>query len=140
LAQDIIASSGASGVADGPHLHFEVRVGENSYKATRNPLLWLYPFPDRGVVAGKITNREGQALHNMSIILRRIDAPSAYAATASYADDSVNPDDKWQENFVFDDVVAGYYELSVGDDDDKIELEFWVYSYQTNMVEVVYDG
>ena len=140
LAQDLIAASGASGVADGPHLHFEVRVGENNYSATRNPLLWLYPFPDRGVVAGQVSNRAGQAISNAPLNLRRIDAPSAYAATTSYADGSVNPDNKWQENFVFDDVVTGYYELTIGDGDDKIELEFWVYPYQTNIVEVIYDG
>ncbi len=140
LAQDLIASSGASGVADGPHLHFEVRVGENSYSATRNPLLWLYPFPDRGVVAGQISNSAGQAIPNAPLSLRRIDAPSAYAETTSYADSSVNSDGKWQENFVFDDIVAGYYELTVGEGDDKIKLEFWVYPYQTNIIEVNNDG
>lgn len=140
FAQDTIAASGASGVADGPHLHFEVRVGENNYLATRNPLLWLYPFPDRGVVAGRVATREGQSVHGLPLNLRRIDAPSAYAATTTYADDSVNPDDRWQENFVFDDVVAGYYELSVGEGAIKSKVEFWVYPYQTNMVVVDYDG
>ena len=139
-AQDLIASSGASGVADGPHLHFEVRVGENSYQATRNPLLWLYPFPDRGVVAGRIANSEGQALRNVPLLLRRIDATSAYAETTTYADDSVHPDDRWQENFAFDDVVAGYYELTVGQGSKKVKHEFWVYPYQTNMVEIIFDN
>lgn len=139
FAQDIIALSGATGVADGPHLHFEVRVGENSYDATRNPLLWLYPFPDRGVVAGKITNGS-QAMFGVPVKLRRIDAPSAYAATTTYADDSVNPDTKWQENFVFDDVVAGYYELEAGSGDEKLTAEFWVYPYQTTFVEMALEA
>jgi hypothetical protein len=137
FAQDVIALSGASGVADGPHLHFEVRVGENSYDSTYNPLLWLYPFPDRGVVAGKITNGS-QAMFGVPLKLRRIDAPSAYAATATYADDSVNPDPNWQENFVFDDVVAGYYELEVGSGDEKLTAEFWVYPAQTSFVEITF--
>lgn len=135
FAQDTIALSGASGVADGPHLHFEVRVGENTYDATRNPLLWLYPFPDRGVVTGKITNGS-QAMFGVPVKLRRIDGPSAYTATTTYADDSVNPDANWQENFVLDDVVAGYYELEVGSGDDKLTDEFWVYPYQTTFVEM----
>ena len=138
-ALDVIALSGASGVADGPHLHFEVRVGENTYENTRNPLLWLYPFPDRGVVAGKITTADGKPANGAQISLRRIDAPSAYAATSSYADDSVNPDDIWQENFALDDIVAGYYELTVGSGKDKIKTEFWVYAYQTSFVELALD-
>ena len=35
VAQEVIALSGASGVADGAHLHFEVRVGNNDYANTR---------------------------------------------------------------------------------------------------------
>lgn len=136
LAQDIIAHSGASGVADGPHLHFEVRVGENSYQHSRNPLLWLYPFPDRAVVAGLITSAGGSPARDVPVTLRRIDAPSPYAATTTYSDDSVNPDEKWLENFVIDDVSAGYYELSVGTGKDKTKAEFWVYPYQTAFVEI----
>lgn len=136
-AQDVIALSGASGVADGPHLHFEVRVGENSYEATRNPLLWLYPFPDRGVVAGRVTWPNGVPAHNVPVSIRRIDAPSSYAATTTYASDSVNPDNTWNENFVLDDIAAGYYELSVGSSSDRVKVELWVYPYQTNFVEVV---
>ena len=135
-----IALTGNSGSSGGPHLHFEVRVGENSYQATRNPLLWLYPFPDRGVVAGRIANSEGQALRNVPLLLRRIDATSAYAETTTYADNSVHPDDRWQENFAFDDVVAGYYELTVGQGSKKVKHEFWVYPYQTNMVEIIFDN
>jgi murein DD-endopeptidase MepM/ murein hydrolase activator NlpD len=135
-AQEVIARSGASGVADGPHLHFEVRVGENSYEHSRNPLLWLYPFPDRAVVAGLITRTDGSPARDVPVTLRRVDAPSPYAATTTYSDDSVNSDEKWLENFAFDDVAAGYYELSVGTGKEKIKAEFWVYSYQTAFVAI----
>lgn len=138
-AEEFIALSGASGVADGPHLHFEVRVGENSYQATRNPLLWLYPFPDKGVVAGQIWTKNGELAAGVPLQLRRIDAPSPYAATTTYADDSVNADEKWQENFAFDDVAAGYYELVIGTGTgkDKQSVELWVFPYQTNFIEYV---
>jgi hypothetical protein len=49
----------------------------------------------------------------------------------------VNPDDTWNENFAFDDVVAGYYELSTGKGKNKISTELWVYPYQTSYVEIV---
>ena len=136
-AEHVIGLSGASGIADGPHLHFEVRIGQNSYANTYNPLLWLYPFPDRGVVAGRISWPNGTAARDVPITLRRIDAPSAYAATTSYSSGSVNSDSTWRENFVLDDVTAGYYELTVGSGDDKITVELWVYPYKTSFIEII---
>ncbi len=135
-ALDTIALSGASGVADGPHLHFEVRLGENSYENTRNPLLWLYPFPDYGAVAGRVVRANGSLVEEAPLSLRRIDAPSRYLATTSYAGTSVNPDDRWQENFALDDVPAGYYEITVAVGSKKFTQEFWVFAYRTSFVEV----
>ena len=139
-AQDVLALSGASGVADGAHLHFEVRLGENSYATTQNPLLWLYPFPDRGVVAGLVSSAAGQPIPGYPLTLRRIDASSPYAGGTTYADNSVNPDETWRENFVFDDVVAGYYELSAGSGENEEKVEFWVYPYQTSFIQVIIDN
>jgi murein DD-endopeptidase MepM/ murein hydrolase activator NlpD len=138
-AHDLIGLSGASGLADGPHVHFEVRVDENSYDATRNPLLWLYPFPDRGVVAGRVTWPGSALVQEAPLSLRRLDAPSAHAATTTYAGTTVNGDDNWQENFAFDDVVAGYYELALNAGEKKYTAEFWVVPYQTTFVEIVLD-
>jgi murein DD-endopeptidase MepM/ murein hydrolase activator NlpD len=135
-ALDPIALSGATGVADGPHLHFEVRLGQNSYDNTRNPLLWLYPFPDFGAVAGRITRANGSLVEEAPVSLRRLDAASRYLATTSYSGTTVNPDDQWQENFAFDDVPAGYYEITVGSGKTKVTQELWVFPYRTNFVEI----
>lgn len=137
-AQDVIALSGATGVADGAHLHFEVRVGENTYDSTRNPLLWLYPFPDNGTVVGRIAWPSGELVQGAQIFLRRVDAPSKYAETTSYALDDMplNADEGWQENFAFDDVEAGYYEIEVRRSTKKITEEVWVYPYRTSFVEI----
>ncbi len=133
-----IGLSGATGVADGPHLHFEVRVGRNSYEATRNPLLWLYPFPDRGTVAGRVVFPDGSPAYGAPVSLHRVDAPTgAYFATTTYAGDSVNPDDDWQENFAIDDVYAGYYEVVVDTGEKKIKVPFWVFPFRTNFVEII---
>jgi murein DD-endopeptidase MepM/ murein hydrolase activator NlpD len=138
-AEQPIGVSGATGVADGPHMHFEVRVGQNSYDATRNPLLWLYPFPDRGTVAGRVVWADGSLAYEAPISLRRIDGEAPSYTTTSYADDSVNADEGWDENFALDDVFAGYYEITVEVGQRKIKQEFWVYPYQTSFVEIVID-
>ncbi len=139
-AQEVIALSGASGVADGPHLHFEVRVGQNSYEATRNPLLWLYPFPDRGTVAGRVVWPNGDLVHEAPIRLRRVDAVSRYAATTTYADQGVNPDEGWNENFAFDDVEAGFYDVIVDTGEVEFARKVWVFPYRTSYVEIVLDA
>ncbi|NJN55454.1 MAG: M23 family metallopeptidase [Anaerolineae bacterium] len=112
-AEQVIALSGATGVADGPHMHFEVRVGQNSYDATRNPLLWLWPFPDRGTVVGRVTFANGALAYETAVRVERVDAPSRYAATTTYAQDTLNADELWDENFAIDDVEAGYYKVIV---------------------------
>ncbi len=138
-AQELIALSGATGVADGAHLHFEVRVGENAYGSTRNPLLWLYPYPEHGTVAGTVTWPSGELVHEAQVFLRRIDAGSKYAETSSYAnaEQELNGDEGWAENFAFDDVVAGYYEVEVRRGGKKITEEVWVYERTTSFVEIV---
>lgn len=135
-AQELIGLSGATGIADGPHMHFEVRLGQNSYTTTRNPLLWLYPFPDHGAIAGRVLWPNGAFVEQAPITLRRIDAPSKYHATTSYAGDSVNGDDLWQENFAFDDVIAGYYEIEIQANGKKYKQELWVFPYRTSQVEL----
>ncbi len=140
-ALELIALSGATGVAYGPHLHFEVRVGTNEYKSTRNPLLWLYPYPEHGTVVGTVTWPSGELVHGAQVFLRRIDAKSKYAEASSYANENnaLNGDEGWGENFAFDDVQAGFYEVEVRRGGKKIKEEIWVYARQTAFVEIVLD-
>lgn len=136
-AEQFIALSGATGVADGPHLHFEVRLGQNNYGTTYNPRLWLYPFPDYGTVAGRVVRENGSLVEDTTITLDRVDASSRYLATSSYDGDSVNSDAQWDENFVLDDVPMGYYEITVAVGKRKFKEEFYVFPYRTNFVEIV---
>lgn len=135
---DQIGVSGATGVADGPHMHFEVRVGQNSYTHSRNPLLWLWPFPDRGTLAGRVTFPSGEPAYNAQVTIRRIDGgESTVLSTGTYSDESVNSDPLWNENFVFDDVPAGYYEVYVKVGKKKYPAEVWVFERRTAFVEIV---
>ncbi|MDX1688530.1 MAG: peptidoglycan DD-metalloendopeptidase family protein [Candidatus Promineifilaceae bacterium] len=136
-AREVIGLSGATGVADGPHMHFEVRLGANDYGRTHNPLLWLYPFPDRGTVAGRVIWPDGSPVEAAPVSLNRIDGDAPYSATTTYADGTVNGDPGWNENFAIDDVYAGYYEVIVNVGSEKVKTETWVHAYQTSFVEIV---
>lgn len=136
-AQEVLGLSGATGVADGPHMHFEVRLGDNSYESTRNPLLWLFPFPQRGTIAGRVVWPDGSLANGAPVSLNRIDGASPYYATTTYSSDSVNADEHWQENFALDDVVSGYYEVAVRVDGERYTAETWVHDYRTSFVEIV---
>jgi len=135
-AEQFIASSGATGVADGPHMHFEVRLGQNNYGTTYNPRLWLYPFPDYGTVAGRVMRGNGSLVENTTVTLDRIDANTRYLATSTYSGDTVNADPQWNENFVLDDVPMGYYEAIVTVGKKKFKQEFYVHPYRTNFIEI----
>lgn len=133
-AQQPIGLSGDAGVAYGPHLHFEVREGSNSYVSTRNPLLWLRPFEGTGVVAGRVTFASGQPAFEVPITLRRVDGPAPYAATTSYAQAPINRDLTWDETFALDDVPAGYYEIEAGAGAATVSQTLWVFPGRTSFV------
>jgi len=139
-AGEVIGLSGSTGVADGPHLHFEVRSGENSYLATQNPLLWLVPFPQTGVVLGRVTWPNGELVQETLVTLIRVDAPSPYTATTTYAQGEPNQDGIYGENFVLDDVIPGYYQIVVGDGSNRTTSELWVYPGRTNFIELTLDN
>ncbi len=135
-AGDTVGLSGESGVADGPHLHFELRFGENSYGATRNPLLWLKPLARTGVVAGRVLGPGGELLREAPVSLLRVDGRAPYTTTTSYADGEPNPDDILDETFVLDDVEPGYHEVVVDAGRRRYSTELWVFPDRVNWVEI----
>jgi len=113
-AGDVLGEVGMTGVAIGPHLHFEVRVGANTYAHTRNPELWLKPLPGHGTIAGVLLDAQGNPIPEAVINFHRAEAPDRrWREVWTYASNEVNPDDEWGENFVMGDVPAGDYVLKV---------------------------
>lgn len=123
---DVIGIVGGTGVALGPHLHFEVRVGSPySFDATRNPELWLRPFPQLGTLAGRVTDAEGQPVYGATLTVAS-GAISRYAF--SYGDDSVNGDPAFGENFTLGDLPADYYTVTVTDS-GRVRYQRLIYVY-----------
>lgn len=112
---DPIGEVGMSGIADGPHVHFEIRIGTNDYGHTRNPILWMTPIPGRGSMAGRYTDAKGNVIRGAIVSIYRADG-TYVVSVETYSRDKypeVNSDDELGENFAMSDLPSGDYTIRV---------------------------
>lgn len=134
----LLAGVGATGHVSGPHLHLEVRVGQNNYNSTRNPALWLAPYEGWGTLAGRFTDSRGQLVHGAMVTVIPVDVESSLEVPVrnqrTYAPDGVNGDDIWQENFVFGDLPAGDYRVVLTTAGEIFRRDVTIKAGMTNFV------
>lgn len=117
-AGDEIGKVGLSGTAIGAHLHFEVRQAINDYEHNQNPLLWVIPPRDTGVIAGRVLDKDGNPITAVINVQKFVDGilDSSSLTTVSTYYQKILPVGKdlfFGENFAAGNFQPGKYRLSL---------------------------
>jgi hypothetical protein len=117
-----VGKIGVTGVSEGSHLHFEVRLGENKYQNSRNPELWLVPHKGEdglpnGAIAGRVIDFYGNNVPVSSIVLEYLpDGPQGAVQSEiyllSYEEKALVDQPPFRESFAVGDIPPGMYRIS----------------------------
>ena len=136
---DIVGAVGMTGIAIGPHLHVEMRVGANTYQNSVNPYLWMKPLAGNGAVAVRLVTADGRSWPGARLTLARFEDGRAVwgRMIETYRDDeNIGPNPNWGENGAMGDVPAGFYVLVGSVNGEPVRAEFFVREGQTTFVEL----
>jgi murein DD-endopeptidase MepM/ murein hydrolase activator NlpD len=135
---DVLGLVGDTGATTGPHLHFEVRLGDNTFYSTYNPELWTAPPQGWGILVGRLTDNKGDLLYQLPVDVRPMPSEVPLRKVITYAEGPVNSDDYYQENLVLSDLPAGLYKIALEYNDKN--LQFWVDIYPGQVTYFTFSG
>jgi murein DD-endopeptidase MepM/ murein hydrolase activator NlpD len=138
---------GMSGVVPGSTLHFEVRVGENSYLEARNPELWLELLSNEkddtlGALAGRVLDDQGVYQPVENIVIEQLAGPGLPAIDqfylTTYEKKELRGQSPWYESFAISDLPPGGYQITFmlnGLQQKEVEVEPGMLTLVTFLIE-----
>ncbi len=134
---DIVGSVGQTGIAIGPHLHMEVRVGANRYQNAVNPLLWIKPPRGRGVLAIRLVSADGRIWESAHIYLTHADSNTALHTQNYRVANGIQYDPYWGETTAVSNLAPGLYTLRTSLHGEQLTAQVRIEQGKTTFVTMI---